>query len=100
MEVPRIEKFKTDQLLALTGADANCALAQLVHEVDVGQLQQTEHSGVGRITAAVLDYSRPLFFHVDDDIVLLDTARRVAGGLLADQHLTKSGRNVKTALGF
>src|SRR5258706_473401 len=101
MEVARIEEFEADQLLTLTGADANCALAQLVHEVDVGQLQQTEHSSVGRITAAVLDYSRPLFLYVDDDIVLFDTARRLAGRLLADQHLGKCrghlGRRVWSA---
>ncbi len=35
----RIEKLKADQLLALTGANPNRTLAQLVHEVDVGQLQ-------------------------------------------------------------
>src|SRR5205085_10456679 len=68
MKEARVEKLNPDQLLSLAGANAKRGGAQLVHEIDVGQLEQTERAGVARIAATVLDHARPLLFDIDDDV--------------------------------
>src|SRR5947199_380121 len=100
MKKARVEKLNPDKLLSLAGANAKRGGAQLVHEIDVGQLEQTERAGVARVAATVLDHARPLLFHIDDDVVTLRAVRPVARGLLGDQYLTKCVGYVKRALGF
>ena len=86
---PRIEKLEPDDLLTLAAAQANGRRAQLVHEIDVRQLHQTERAGVGRKAAAVFNHPRLRFFHVDDDVVFFLARWRFARGLLADQNLAE-----------
>ena len=41
LEKARIQKFKTDEFLALAGSNSDRSLSQLVHKVHVRQLEQT-----------------------------------------------------------
>src|ERR1043166_6065096 len=100
MKEARVEKLNADQLLSLAGPNAQRGRAQLVHEIDVGQLQQAERASVARVAAAVLDHARPLLLDVDDDVVTPGAVRSVAGGLLTDQDLPKRISHVKRAFGF
>ena len=66
MKKAGVEKLESNQLLSRARAQPNGALPQLVHEINVGELHQTERAGVGRIAAAVINNPRFLLFHVDD----------------------------------
>src|SRR4051794_8499741 len=100
MKEARIKKLNADQLLSLAGANAKRGRAQLVHEIDVGQFEQTERARVARVAAAVLDHARPLLFHINNDVVAFRAVRPVARRLLANQYLTKGVGYVKRPLGF
>ena len=84
----------------MAGAQSNRGGTQPVHEVNVCQFQQAERAEVGRVTAAIFDYARFLFFDIDDHVVLFRPARRIARRLLANQDLTIRVRDVECPLGF
>src|SRR5678816_4625630 len=94
----RVEIFKSDSLLPGADSQAHRSLSQLVHQIYVAELKQTQWTSVGGKAAAVVHHARLLFLDVDQHITAFEAGGGFSGGLGANNYLPESVGEIEFSL--